>query len=246
MNCKKQALNWNGRARAKGVWPPGGYSPGRPGQGQQLAGLWLTPSAYWNEDPWRRWLSHANVGPAIIDGMKTACLNDNGACVNLVTPEFVKSRGLGVGSIQDLNDHNGCIPLSGYRGSATKPLGYVVIRVQILYVPSFNEDQVALVVVDDSHFIRQCPVLLGTPTINQAIWVMKESELENAPKAWQSAQHLYEFANYMVQVNLDDYGITIPTNTGQNPTDLDEIVFLKKKITIPAFETAILHCRTHW
>ena len=204
--------------------PPGGYGPGQYGQDQQLAGPWWTPSTYWNEDPQRRWLSHANVGPAMIDDMKITCLIDNGARVNLVTPEFVKSRGLGVGSIQDLNNHNGCIPLSSCEGSVTKPLGYVVIWVQIPYVPSYDEDQVALVVVDDSHFIRRCPVLLGT--INRAIRAMKECELENAPEAWQSAQHLYEFANYMVQMNPDDYGITMPTNTGQNPTDLDEIVFL--------------------
>ena len=36
----------------------------------------------------------------------------------------------------------------------------------------------------------------------------------------------------------------MPINTGKNPTDLDEIVLLKNKITIPAFETAVLHCRT--
>ena len=61
----------------------------------------LTPSTFWNEDPRRRWLGRAN------------CLIDNGARVNLVTLEFVKARGLGVGSIKDLNEHNGHIPLSG-------------------------------------------------------------------------------------------------------------------------------------
>ena len=72
---------------------------------------------------------------------------------------------------------------------------------------------------------------------------MKESELENAPEAWQSAQYSNEYANYMAQLNLSNIGITMPTNTGQNPIDLDEIVLLKNK-TILAFETAILHCRT--
>ena len=38
----------------------------------------------------------------------------------------------------------------------------------------------------------------------------------------------------MVQMDLGDHGTTMPTNTGQDPTDLDEIVFLKNKITIPA------------
>ena len=150
-----------------------------------------------------------------------------------------------MGSIQDLNDHNGRIPLSSLGGSVTEPLGYVVIRVQIQYVPSYNEDQVALVVSDDSHFITRCPVILGTPMINRAIQAMKESELENAPEAWQSARYSYEYANYMVQMDPGDYGITMPTNTGQDPTNLDEIVFLKNKITILGFETAVLHCHTH-
>ena len=49
----------------------------------------------------------------------------------------------------------------------------------------------------------------------------------------------------MVQLDPEDYGMTLPTNTGENPTDLDELVLLKNKVTILAFESIILHCRTH-
>ena len=38
--------------------------------------------------------------------------------------------------------------------------------------------------------------------------------------------------------------MTLPTNTGENLTDLDELVLLKNKATIPAFESIILHCCT--
>ena len=38
--------------------------------------------------------------------------------------------------------------------------------------------------------------------------------------------------------------MTMPTNTGKNPTNLDELVLLKNKVTIPAFKSIILHCRT--
>ena len=69
--------------------------------------------------------------------------------------------------------------------------------------------------------------------------------MENAPEAWQSAQHTYEFANYVVQLDPENYGMTMPTNTGKNPTDLNELILLKNKTTIPAFESIILHCRTH-
>ena len=75
---------------------------------------------------------------------------------------------------------------------------------------------------------------------------MKESEMENVPKAWQSARHMYEYANYMVQLDPENYGITMPTNTRENPTDLDKLVLLKNKVTIPAFESTILYCRTRW
>ena len=125
-----------------------------------------------------------------------------------------------------------------------EPLGYMMFRVQIPYMPSYDEDQVALLVVEGSSFLKKCQVMLGTPTINRAIRAMKESEMENAPEAWQSAQHTYEFANYMVQLNPEDYGIPMPTNMGENPTDLDKLVLLKNKATIPAFKSIILHCRT--
>ena len=39
--------------------------------------------------------------------------------MNIVTPEFVKARGLAVGSIQDLNNHAGCIPINAVGGKHT-------------------------------------------------------------------------------------------------------------------------------
>ena len=41
-----------------------------------------------------------------------------------------------------------------------------------------------------------------------------------------------------------DAGIEYPTNTGQNPVDLDEPVLLKDKIIIPAFASQIVHVQT--
>ena len=127
-------------------------------------------------------------------------------------------------------------------GRITEPLGYMILQVQIPYVPSYDEDQVALVVAEDSSFLRRCQVILGTPMINLAIWAMKESEMANVPEAWWSTQHTYKFANFMVQLNPEDYGMIMPTNSGENPTNLDKLVLLKNKVTILDFESIILHC----
>ena len=47
--------------------------------------------------------------------------------MNVITPEFVKARGLAAGSIQDLNNHAGRILINGAGGKHTKPLGYIMI-----------------------------------------------------------------------------------------------------------------------
>ena len=84
-----------------------------------------------------RWLYPANIGTAIIDGQLTMVLVGSGAHMKVVTPEFVEARGLAAGSIQDLNNHTGRIPINGAGGKHTEPLGYVMIRVQIPYASFF-------------------------------------------------------------------------------------------------------------
>ena len=74
-----------------------------------------------------RWLYPANIGTAILDGQLTTVLVDSGARMNVITPEFVQSRGLVAGSIQDLNNHAGRIPINGAGGKRTEPLGYIMI-----------------------------------------------------------------------------------------------------------------------
>ena len=70
-----------------------------------------------------RWLYPANIGIAILDGQLTTVLVDSGAHMNVITLEFVKSRGLVAGSIQDLNNHAGRIAINGAGGKCTEPLG---------------------------------------------------------------------------------------------------------------------------
>ena len=125
-----------------------------------------------------------------------------------------------------------------------EPLGYVLIRVQFPGIPSYGEEQVALLIRDGSEFSRQVPFIVGTPIIDWVIWALKESEMETAPKEWQRAWIAHECANkfFMRSMNPAE---PMPTNTNQNPLDLDEKVLLKNKCTIPRFESAVVQGRTH-
>ena len=44
-----------------------------------------------------------------------------------------------------------------------RPLGYIVIQVQVDRVQVYDDDQIALVIPDLSNFMAQIPVILGTP-----------------------------------------------------------------------------------
>ena len=185
-----------------------------------------------------------NVGQTLIDGEPVPALINNGARVNTVTPAFVKKCGLVVGSIDDLNKHWGRIPVSCSGGYYTEPIGYVMVRVQFPGIPSYDENQVALVIRDGSEFSQRVPVIIGTPTIDWVVWALKESEMDTIPEEWQRAQHGHVFVNGFLVRSMNP-AEPMPTTTNQDPLDLNEKVFLKNKCTIPRFESMVVWARTH-
>ena len=143
-----------------------------------------------------------------------------------------------------MNPYGRQVPLVGMGGKAHL-LGYVVIHVQVEGVLEYDKDQVAFVVDDNTTFSWGVPVVLGTPTINRIVAVMKESNLNNAPMEWQASKTSYELANgfLMRRLHLEPEG-GFPTNTGENPVDLDETVSLTSKCVALPFESVVVHGRT--
>ena len=75
----------------------------------------------------------------------------------------------------------------GLGNAYMRPLGYIVIWVQVDRVQGYDEDQIALVILDLSNFAAQIPVILGTPTIGQIVNVMKEAEMDALATLWANA-----------------------------------------------------------
>ena len=152
---------------------------------------------YWNEDALSRWLGPENLGWAILDGVRTRVLFDNGTRVNSVMPAYVCRHGLGVRPISQL-DHSlnpfwDCILLVGMGGGHVEPAGFTLMRVQIEGMPHYDEQQVIFILDDPNGFSARILVILGTPTINRVIQTMKESEIQEAPSEWQAARVTFEW-----------------------------------------------------
>ena len=112
-------------------------------------------------------------------------------------------------------------------------------------MPHYNEHQVLFILDDPSTFSARIPVILGTPTINWVIQTMKETEMHNAPAEWQTARVTYEWVQGF-QFRRASLGerLKFPTNTAEDPLDLDEKVLLTDKCTIPGFQSVITHGHT--
>ena len=75
---------------------------------------------------------------------------DNGSTINAVTPEFVEACFLEIDPLSDLVD--GTMWVNGIGGLFSQPLGYIAIWVQVEGVMGYDEDQVALVILDPTDF----------------------------------------------------------------------------------------------
>ena len=102
--------------------------------------------------------------------------------MNIVTPAFVRQRGLPVQPLKDILD--GGLSLGVVGGSSASPTGYVIIKVGVKGVAGYEEDQIALVVADASSFSARVPVTLGTATLRRVVNVMREEEMKQMGDAW--------------------------------------------------------------
>ena len=104
-----------------------------------------------------------NIARVKINGESCMALLDNGMQVNTITLRYVKEHSLPMGPITDLMGSKvTCIGLSN---AYTRPLGYIVIWVQVDRVWGYDEDQIALIIWGFSNFAIRVPIFLGTPTI---------------------------------------------------------------------------------
>ena len=158
-------------------------------------------------------------------------LLDNGAQVNTIMLRYVQENSLEVGPITDLiGSKVTCVVLGN---AYTRPLGYVVIWVQVDRVWGYDEDQIALVIPDFSKFPARVPLILGMPTISHMVNVMREVEMDALAMPWVNAgaAHLLSVHRMM----------TIGVGNGQEEkfevNDYDSLMYTQKAETIEPFSS---------
>ena len=131
---------------------------------------------YINPDPLYRLVGPANEIESIIDGVKLGTLVDSGAQCSSITLDKVRELGLELKGLDTLK-------LRGWGGVEAPYLGYTECRLEIPEIKGFNED-VLMLVVNDTEYGARIPVLLGTLHINMILDKATLEEIKNLPAAW--------------------------------------------------------------
>ena len=208
---------------------PCSYSTGIPRWGSQS--LKIPPKVpFLTPDPLNQWSGPESIARVWIDGEDAWALLDSGSTINAVTLECVDVCSLDVGPLSNLSD--GTLGINGFSRVFSWPLGYVIIRVQKEGVKGYDEDQVALVIPDSTGFGSWIPVTLGTPTINQIINMIKESEIDELLVSLNGSRIAWLLACW--QAELVIWKETV-ANQAVDPNNLNEAVKTTEKKEVAAF-----------
>ena len=166
-------------------------------------------------------------------------LLDMGANVNMITPESMVALGLQMGPLTDL--HEGGITINQPFNYEGRPIGYVIMNVQIEGISGYNEDQVTLVACSSAEFAHHIPIILGTPTMNRAIKTLKESEIDKLATLWACVQKSTLLRAATTRVAADRADVTMePVNI----MGYKEPIHLLAVEVVEPFETLVVKART--
>ena len=158
-------------------------------------------------------------------------LLDNGAQINTIMPKYVSEYSLQMGLITYLLGAK--VTCTGLGNAYMRLLGYVIIWVQVDRVQGYDEDQIALVILDLSNFVAQILVILGTPTIS---WVVKEVEIDTLAMPWVNARLAYLLSVCrMMAIKVGD-GIEEESSSD----DFNQVMFTQNVETVETFSSHMM------
>ena len=196
---------------------------------------------YLNPDPFCRFIGPRNWGEALIDDKLTTCLLDNGSQLNFVTPTYAHERGMDILSLDTLaQEIGGQLPPIAVMGSGMiKSEGFVIMNVRVPCVRGYNEDQIAIVLEDLE--MKDCPVVLGMPTLFRVMEVIKESEISELAVPWANSRLSWLMRG--VHAQMSRLQVKDVANKPIAPLSVDEVVRVTSKCMVPPFGHKVIHGR---
>ena len=128
----------------------------------------------------------------------------------------------------------------GLGNAYTKLLGYITIWVQVDGIWGYDEDQIALIILDFSNFAVRVPVILGTPTIGRVVNVMREVEMDALTMPWANARA----AHLLAIRRMSPVKVGNDSEEGYNTSQDGFVMHTQKVETLEPFSSHVIPVKT--
>ena len=175
-----------------------------------------------------------------IEGRNVNALADSSSQVNTIMPAFVQQYGFPVLPLEDLV--NNPLNLIGLGRKCTSPLGFVILHVQVWEITGYDEDMF-LMVPDESEFSHRVPLVIGTCTIGQIINVIRESEIDHLFMPWATVRMVQLLSCQKSTAVLAPGSAETQSegaSGGPQEVDVDELVMVREGVCLGLFQTEII------
>ena len=130
-------------------------------------------------------------------------------------------------------------PIAVMGGGMIKPEGFVIMNVRVPCVKGYNKDQITIVLEDPE--MKDCPVVLGTPTLFRVMEVIKESEISQLAMPWANSRLSWLMRG--VHAKMSQLQVKDVANKPIAPLSVDEVVRVTSKCLVPPFGHKVIHGR---
>ena len=104
----------------------------------------------------------------------------------------------------------------------------------------YNEEQIALIILDFSNFAVRVPIILGTPTIGRVVNVMRETEVDALAMPWVNAR----VAHLLAVRRMAPVGVGDTHEKGYDTNQDSFMMYTQKGETLEPFSSHIIPMKT--
>ena len=185
------------------------------------------------------WIGPEMLVDLTIEGRNVNALADSGSQVNMITPALVQQYGFPILLLEDLVDYP--LNLMGLGGKHTRPLGFVILHMQVWGNTGYDEDAVFLVVPDESEFGWRVPLVIGTCMIGRIINVIQESEIDHLSTPWATARLVHLLSCCVGVPTAVGVETWVEGASGGPPErSIDELVMVWESVCLGLFQMEII------
>ena len=112
-----------------------------------------------NPDVMSCWIRCDTITWCKIEDDSSLALLDTSATINVITADYVRMLDLHMGPLSDLREGLQGVKVPG--NTFAGALGYVIVHIRFDEIKGYDEDQVCLVMKDNSEFASQVPMILN-------------------------------------------------------------------------------------